>query len=275
MTALLKTLRRNVSIYGAFAAMVPKELFQYNLWFWAEYVAQILSMIIYAFFWRAVYASAETPLIAGLTVQQTINYILLARIFAPLVETRLIFQFGFVIQSGHIIIELLRPTDFQARRLVISLTDSVVYLISKAPLFILAWLIFGLQFSGDWRAWVLFVVTLFLGQLIIFFFDWSFASLAFYTTETWGLSVVRVGVAQFFSGALVPLVMMPGWLQTIAAALPFAQAIAVPLGFFSGVTPISDAPRILLIQLLWLVGLAIVSRLIFNVAVRKVTVQGG
>ncbi len=272
---MLNTLRRNISIYGAFAAMVPKELLQYNLWVWAEYVAQILSMIIYAFFWRAVYASAETPLIAGLTLQQTINYILLARIFAPLVETRLIFQFGFIIQSGQIAIELLRPADFQLMRLVISLTDSLIYVIRKAPLFLLAWLIFGLQFSGDWRAWLLFLITLSLGQAIIFFLDWSFASLAFYTTETWGLSVVKVGVAQFFSGALVPLAMMPGWLQTISAVLPFAQAIAVPLGFLSGVTPIADAPQVLLIQLIWLVGLAILSRIIFNISVRQVTVQGG
>jgi ABC-2 type transport system permease protein len=94
-------------------------------------------------------------------------------------------------------------------------------------------------------------------------------------TETWGLSVVRVGAGSFFSGALVPLVMMPGWLQNVVAAMPFAQALAVPISFLSGIATLADAPRIWLIQLVWLVSMLVLSRAVFNLAVRKVTVQGG
>jgi ABC-2 type transport system permease protein len=102
-----------------------------------------------------------------------------------------------------------------------------------------------------------------------------FACLAFYVTETWGLSVVRVAAGSFFSGALVPLVMMPGWLQKLAGAMPFAQALAVPVSLLSGITSLADAPRLWLIQVAWLVSMFVLSRLVFNVAVRKVTVQGG
>ncbi len=110
---------------------------------------------------------------------------------------------------------------------------------------------------------------------MLFLFDWMFACLAFYVTETWGLSVVRIGVGSFFSGALVPLAMMPGWLQKLAASMPFAQALSVPVSFLSGITPLAEAPRLWLIQLAWLAGLLVVSRLVFRVAMRKVTVQGG
>jgi ABC-2 type transport system permease protein len=102
-----------------------------------------------------------------------------------------------------------------------------------------------------------------------------FACLAFYVTETWGLSVVRVAAGSFFSGAIMPLVMMPGWLQNLAASLPFAQAMAVPVSFLSGISTFAEAPRVWAIQIVWLLGLLVLSRMVFNVAVRKVTVQGG
>ncbi len=114
-----------------------------------------------------------------------------------------------------------------------------------------------------------------LGRSVLYFFDWIFACLAFYCTETWGLSVVRVGVATFFSGALVPLAMMPDWLQRVAAALPFAQALAVPVSLLSGITPVADAPRVWLVQLIWLAAMFVLSRLVFDIAIRKITVQGG
>jgi ABC-2 type transport system permease protein len=142
-------------------------------------------------------------------------------------------------------------------------------------LFLIAWLIFGMQLPTDPALWLAFFISLVLGQIVHFLFDWMFACLAFYVTETWGLSVVRVAAGSFFSGAIVPLVMMPTWLQKLAVSMPFAQALAVPVSFLSGISSLADAPRIWLIQIIWLAILLVLSRLVFSVAIRKVTVQGG
>ncbi len=270
---MITSLRRSFNIYAAFAAMVPKQFLAYNVWVIMQFIAQILSMTIFVFFWRAAYAGTST--LSGLSLQQTINYILLAQVLMPIVETRVIFSFGFLLRDGQIAVELLRPVDFQLRSYVENLAQLAVFVVQQLPLFLIAWLVFGLQFPSDLLTWLVFAVTLVLGQSVLFFFDWLFACLAFYSTETWGLSVVRIGVATFFSGALVPLTMMPDWLQTIAAALPFAQTVFVPVAFLSGITPLASFPQVLLIQLAWLLALLVVSRAFFRVAVRKVTVQGG
>ncbi len=270
---MIQSLRRRASVYGALAAIVPKEQLAYSIWAWMQFIVQIISMLIFVYFWRAVYAGAST--LGGLSLQQTINYILLAQILMPLVETRLIFSFGFLVRNGQVAIELLRPVDFQGHLYVETLTNLAFFLIQKVPLLLVAWLFFGLELPADPLAWVTFAISLVLGSSILFFFDWIFASLAFYSTETWGLSVVRIGVATFFSGALVPLTMMPAWLQDIAAALPFAQTIFVPVSFLSGITPVTQAPQVWLGQLLWLVGLWVLSRWVFSRAIRQVTVQGG
>jgi len=270
---MIASLRRSLSIYGAIASMAAKARLAYNMWVWADFVVTIVSMIVFVYFWRAVYAGTST--LNGLGLSQTITYILLARLLSPLVESRTIFYFGFMIRNGEIAVELTRPLDFQLRIGVQTMAELLVFLFQRLPLFLLAWLFFGMRLPSDPALWAVFFISLTLGQGVIFLFDWMFACLAFYVTETWGLSVVRVGTGSFFSGALVPLVMMPGWLQNVAAAMPFAQALSVPLSLLSGISPLNGAPRLLLIQAAWLAGLLVISRGIFDVAVRKVTVQGG
>lgn len=183
---------------------------------------------------------------------------------------------GGLVGRGEIAIELLRPVDLQARFYVQGLAGVVMTVLrTSLPLGVLAWLAFGLKFPSDPAVWGAFVVTLLLGNAVMFFFDWAFASLAFYTTEVWGLHILREGVATFFSGALIPLNILPGWLASIAGALPFGQMLYAPIGLLSGVISLSQAPRVWLGQVIWLVSLAVVSRMMFSVAGRKVTVQGG
>jgi len=270
---MILAVRRRAAVFAAFAAMVPKLYLAYNAWVVVEFVVQILFMLVFVAFWHAVYANA--PTLGGLDVRQTINYILLAQIVAPLVQSRLILEFGGLIRQGAVAIELLRPVDFQALYAVESLTSLGVFAIQKLPLLVIAWAFLGLQLPSEASAWAAFGLSLVLGSMVLFFTDWIFACLAFYSTETWGLSVVKIAVATFFSGALVPLPMMPEWLRSIALALPFSQGVAVPVSFLSGVTPLSALGPVVLRQIAWLVVLGIASRLVFRHAVRKVTVQGG
>ncbi|MBA4384863.1 MAG: hypothetical protein C0410_09010 [Anaerolinea sp.] len=270
---MITKIRRLFSIYSAIAATTIKARLAYNLWVWADFFITLGSMVIFVYFWRAVYAN--TPVLGGLTLSDTITYILLARFLSPLIDTRMIFSFGFMIRNGQVAVELIRPLDMQFRYLVETLSEVGVFIVQRIPIFLFAWLVLGMRLPKDPGLWIVFGVTLLLGQIVIFLFDWTFACISFYTTETWGLSVVRVGVGAFFSGSLVPLLLMPVWLQTTAAAMPFAQAMAVPISFLSGISTLTDAPKLVLIQLVWILGLLIISRLVFNVAIKRITVQGG
>jgi len=67
---MIQSLRRQVNIYGAIAAMV-RRVFGVQRLVWMQFVVQILSMMIFVYFWRAVYVGAST--LGGLDLQQTIN----------------------------------------------------------------------------------------------------------------------------------------------------------------------------------------------------------
>jgi ABC-2 type transport system permease protein len=270
---LIRILRRTVVAYAALASISLKSYLVYVFANWLEFGLQFLWMVAFVYFWRAVYAGR--PIIAGLELQQTLDYAILSMALMPLVERDLILEFGWMLREGYLAVELLRPVDFQARSYVSQLADLFSALIQKIPLLIFAWLLFGLRLPSNPVVWLVFVVSLLLGHAVIFCFEWAFACLAFYTTETMGLWQSRVGLARLFSGALVPLAMMPGWLLTICQSLPFAQVVFVPVTLLTGITPVSEAPRVWGIQILWLIGLISFSRLVFRFTVRQVTIQGG
>ena len=270
---MISTARRHLSVYAALFGMIPKMFMAYQIWFWVGLVLNVISMAILVFFWRAIYADTNT--ISGLAQNQTITYILLAFIFMPLTSNDLVWEFGSNLREGMMIHHLLRPINFQGMNYAQALGALVMNLVLNTPVLLVAILAFGLRLPSDLLTWLAFLVSALLGFTVMFFFNWFLACFTFYTTEIWGLGVLIQGMTIFLSGSLVPLVMMPEWMRAIVLSVPFAQALAVPVGLLSGITPLGDAPRIWLIQILWIIGMWIASTLFFRVAIRKITVQGG
>lgn len=268
------SLRRFWVHLTAFAAISLKQQMAYTAWFWADLLGQVVLMAIGVAFWSAVYA--VTPAVGGLDRQQTIAYVLASNIVGLVVSWSMVWDLGAMLQSGAIATELSRPVDFQLRMYATKLAE-VGSAVVKHMLFLgaAAWLLFGFRPPADPRVWLWFLLSMLVGNAVLFFSDWIFSLSAFYTTEVRGLLILRDGFASFFSGFMIPLPAMPEWLQQVAHVLPFGQILHTPVAILTGITPVSEAPRALVGQVCWLVGLILVSRPLFRLAVRRVTVQGG
>lgn len=266
-------MRRWRAITWSFAALQPKFFLAYPNWVISSYITRFIGLAVSTFFWGGIYAN--TTEVNGISYQQMINYIILASLFGSAALEGVAFDVGWMIKRGEIATEFTRPVDLQYRFLVGQLSSLVVGLVISAPLAVAAVVLFQVQMPSDPLVWLCFAVSMVLGTSVMFCFDWILMALVFYTMEPWGIGVLREGVAAFFSGLLIPLTVMPDWLRGIASALPFAQAIFVPVSILSGQVPVSDAPRLWLTQLVWLAVLLVLSRWLFNIAARKVTIQGG
>lgn len=265
---------RWVRVYGAIGEAALQRFMAYRLWFWVTLLGQILTVTMFVAFWEAVYRDRTT--VGGLHAHATITYIILAQLLVPLAAWSVTNGLGYFIRDGSIATELVRPFDLQARFYVEGWASLVSIVLQQSiPIGLLAALVFGFRLTLDPLVWVAFVLSFALGTTISFFVDWLVGCLAFFTTEVWGLGVLRNGIALFFSGALIPLVMLPSGLRTVAFALPFGQAVYQPVSLLAGIAPIQDAPHIILVQITWVVVLALAARATFLFAVRHVTVQGG
>jgi len=270
---LIRRLLREPGKYLAILGMVPKVFMAYQIWFWVGLILGTIAMAILYYFWQAIYGGTEA--IAGLTLNTTLTYILLAQVFRPLTDIDLIFDFGYNLREGGIVHQLLRPINFQGMYYAQSLGVLGMQMVLQIPIALVATFLFGLTWPTDPRVWAAFLISALLGFSALFFFVYCVACLTFYTTEVWGLGVLFFGMSLFLSGGLVPLAMMPDWLRTVVLAIPFAQALAVPINILTGITPLDQVPQVWLSQTIWVLGLWLLSNLIFKVAIRKVTVQGG
>jgi len=87
--------------------------------------------------------------------------------------------------------------------------------------------------------------------------------------------VLSGAVAIFFSGMMLPLVLFPGWLGTLAEALPWAGFMQVPADLWIGRHQGTGILAALGFQVLWIAVLLAACHLVLHAATRKVVVQGG
>jgi ABC-2 type transport system permease protein len=118
----------------------------------------------------------------------------------------------------------------------------------------------GIAVPSDARTLGFAIVSYGLAVLIKFGVVYLVGLLGFWTHNGWGLVNGRIALTRLFSGALVPLPFMPGWLESLAQALPFQAMVYLPSTIYLGRQP--DP---------W----AALGRLAFARAVQQVTIHGG
>jgi ABC-2 type transport system permease protein len=124
-------------------------------------------------------------------------------------------------------------------------------------------------------ALVLFIVTLVLGLLVIVAISMLIYISVFWTMSPTG-SILMIGVAgEFFAGMVIPVPLMPIWLQKVAYLLPFRWTADFPFRVYSGQIGQFEALWGVLVQLLWLVILIGVGIWSLRKALRQVVIQGG
>ena len=122
---------------------------------------------------------------------------------------------------------------------------------------------------------ILFSIALFGAVTISYLIELIVGILTFYTTSSWGLQCFKQAIMSFFSGALIPLELMPVWLQNIADIMPFKSIIYFPISIFLENLSIHEIVNGFIFQCIWIVILAILSGILYKRAIRKVTIAGG
>ncbi len=265
-------MRRWLRRVGAHASGGFQEALAQGRWFWMRMATGLVSLTVAWSFWSAVYAGA--PEVAGVPRALALRYALVAQVLTGAGTTWVLLSTARALREGLIAHQLLWPLDRQLAHYAQSVGRWATELLWRLPLWAVVALL-GVGLPTAPLTWLWGAASFVLGASAMFCFEWLLASAAFYTTEVWGLGVAAEAVALFFGGTLLPLDFMPPWLQAVARALPFQQVVYLPASILCGLTPPERVPGVLLTQLGWVLGLAVLSRLAQARAVRVVTVQGG
>lgn len=179
------------------------------------------------------------------------------------------------ITTGDVIVDLQRPYDNQAWWASVSYGKAAYYAIFRGvPPFVVGAMAFDLRLPSIAHA-LAFVVSAALGVGVAFGFRYLVQLSAFWLLDVRGANQLAWLTAQFLSGAFIPIVFFPGWLEGLARTLPFSAMVQLPVEVWLGRYDGARLLGVFLVQLVWAAALVVVGRGVLSLAMRRVVVQGG
>jgi ABC-2 type transport system permease protein len=100
-------------------------------------------------------------------------------------------------------------------------------------------------------------------------------TLAFFVTRTMALTNLYFALFSLFSGYLLPLPLLPGWIADIAAASPFRYMLSVPVELMTRSLERAEIAKMLLGQLGWATAALAGALWIWRRGVRHFEAVGG
>ena len=177
--------------------------------------------------------------------------------------------------TGELTSDLIKPMGFMSMTFFETAGAGVpVSMISILIMSIVA-IFMKIQMPTNPIVYFMFIISIVFSFVINFFISFICALLCFWTENYFGITKSKQVIVNFFSGALIPLTMMPGVLQKIAYALPFQGIVFIPSSIFMESTVGRDAMYLILSQIVWCIVLYIVQVILWRCAIKKVVINGG
>jgi len=241
---------------------------------WGALFTTLLQIFVFYYIWMAIYK--EDSIINGISRDQIITYIIFSRIIYTQLTWGFIARIGSKIQTGSIVMDMLKPVDFQLYMYLGRMGDFILFaILTSIPILLVCGFTLGIQLPPHPIIFIYFFLSLFLATTISFFVEFWIGLLAFYTNFSWGLQTFQESLISLFSGALIPLSFFPKWLLTITNLLPFKEMSYSPVAIYLGLIQGNEIYKTLIFQVIWVVVLLILSRLFYSFVIKKVTVQVG
>ncbi len=183
--------------------------------------------------WIAIFAVAQTETIAGFSKENYLAYVIWAA-FVARTTSNWMYEFRMIeeIDSGSVNGLLVRPMTF----FEYYLSQFMGYKAITSGVSFLVPLVVAYSFNLPMDLRRLPAALLLMGFYLIFVLLMSFmvCTMAFYFNRIHALTVAKNLALWFLGGELVPLDMVPEPYREVLLALPFANAVYIPVGYLTG-----------------------------------------
>ncbi|MEZ4835344.1 MAG: ABC-2 family transporter protein [Caldilineaceae bacterium] len=261
-----------VTKYWAVLRMQLQNNLAYPLDLLGRTISILLFLWIFVNLWRVTYSAAGEDVIAGLSLRDTLWYLMMAEavILSKTDLSRIISE---AVKDGSIAYLLNKPFNFIVYQFATGLGDSVLaFVVNAAAGSALIWWLVGPP--PPVQGWLLASVAV----LLAWFLDFCIASLiglsAFVAEEVSAFRWVYQKLVFILGGLLIPIDFFPDWLQAIALRLPFAWTIYGPARLFVDPTW-ARFGEVVLMQGIWLGILGVGLVFFYRKMVGYLTINGG
>ncbi len=218
----------------------------------------------------------EAPFRAWAT-RDFVAYYLAALLVRNLTSNWVAWQISEEIRGGQVSGRLLRPIHPFAGYLGTHVGAIPLRLIAVAPVLVLmlATSARGVLVTDPAHV-ALFLLSIVGAWALTFGVFLCLGSLAFFLDKAMGIIEVYFGVFAILSGYLIPLALLPDWIQAIARWLPFRSMLGDPISIWIGRVPsVTDAAQLVAQQWAWAAALLLLAGWLWRTGVRRYEAYGG
>ena len=224
------------------------------------------------------------PVASPMTLRQAIDYVWLGQALLTLLPWSADAELARMVRSGDVAYERLRPLDTYtfwyaravARRTATPLLRAIPMVVTTGLLFPLVGLgRWGLSAPASFEAAALFAASMILVIALSSAFSTLLDVLVVATLSERGVNTFVAPLSIVLSGSLIPLPLLPEWLQPAMRYQPFAGLLDTPFRIYSGHLSGLDAAAALGRQAFWVVALVLVGRLLMGRVMSRLQTQGG
>ncbi len=269
----MSELRRMLGFYWTTMKIAIQVQFQYPVANYFYMIGMIAEPVIYLVVWSTV-AQAQGGTVGGYTAGQFAAYYI---VWTLVRNMNIVFTpYGWEgrIRQGQLSADLLRPLHPLHHDVAYFAGWKLVVIVLWLPLAAFLALIFRPDISPSWAEVLAFFFAIWGAYLIRTMALSLLGLITFWTTRVSALFELYFALELLLSGRLVPMSLMPAWVQTLSGYLPFRWTFQFPIEALVGQLPPAELWAGLGMQALWIVIGTLLVQAVWRVAIRRYAAVG-
>jgi len=271
---LVGPIRGLIEVYVAEARLAIAEQLQYRVSNYMYMLGMVAEPVIYLVVWSTI-AIQQGGSVGGYTPGAFAAYYIVWTLVRNINIVFTPYGWEYRIREGRLSAQLLRP--------LFPIVEDLGFFLGWKPVVVLLWLPIALFLSLVFRPELspsllqvgVFAASLLGAYLIRSLNQSSLGLITFWTTRVGPIFQLYIAAELLLSGRLVPMSLMPAWVQGLANFLPFQWTFGFPIEALVGHLSNEQLFGGLLVQLFWIVVGSVLVRVVWHFAIRRYSAVSG
>lgn len=266
-------MKRYLDFYLTQMKLSILQQFQYRAQNYFYMIGMIAEPVIYLVVWSSV-AAGQGGAVDGYTPGGLAAYYIVWTLVRNMNIVFTPYGWEHRIQRGQLSGELLRPIHPLHGDLAYFGGWKVVVIVLWLPLAAVLALIFKPELHPTWLQIGVFFFAIWGAYLIRTMLLSILGMITFWTTRVSAIYSLFFAAELILSGRLVPMPLMPVWVQDLAAYLPFQWTFYFPINALTGTPTPAELLGGLGMQALWILGGVLLANITWNAGIRRFSAVG-
>ena len=267
-------MKRYIDFYTSMMRLSVLEQWQYPIANYFYMIGMLAEPVIYMVVWSAV-ATQQGGSVGGYTPGSLAAYYIVWTLVRQMNIAFTPYGWEWRIRQGRLSMSLMRPMHPLHEDVAFFAGWKVVMIILWIPLALALSFFFKPDLHPTLLEGAVFFIAIWMAYLIRTITLSLLGMVTFWTTRVSALFELYFAAELIFSGRLVPLSLMPEWVQQAAWFMPFRWAFGFPIETLVGNMAVNDLFLGLGMQFAWIFFGAILVSQIWKIAIRHFSAVGG